>query len=185
MLQRALVPAGLRARFAVVDPSEVSRPARSDAGFSLVELVIVIGVMPIVIGAIAVGIISVFTLQGSVSNRLTDSADAQVISVNFQNDVQSAALMTTSGTAQNPAQCGTGFQILGLQLGNKNQISYTTAATSGSPTYQLERNVCTGGSQTPSSSSVISAGSAGVRRDDFAGDAPAVPATDQLHRRGM
>ena len=156
MLQRALGPAGLRARPAAADRSDGSRPGRSEAGFSLVELVIVIGVMPLVIGAIAVGIISVFSLQGSVSNRLTDSGDAQVVSVNFQNDVQSAALMTTSDTAQNPAQCGTGFQILGLQLGNKNQISYTTAATSGgSPTYQLTRNVCTGGSQTPSSSSVI------------------------------
>ena len=107
--------------------------------------------MPMVIGAIAVGILSVFTLQSSVANRLTDSGDAQVVSVNFQNDVQSAALITTSSSVTNPSPCGTGFQILGLQLGNKSQISYTTAPANGGgtrTTYDLTRNVCSGGTVT-------------------------------------
>ena len=55
------------------------RSGESSAGFTLIELVIVTAVLPIVIGAIAVGVISVFSLQSSVSNRLTDSGDAEVI----------------------------------------------------------------------------------------------------------
>ncbi len=153
---RALVPAALRARISAAQGHERSSSERSSAGFTLIELVIVIGVMPLVIGAIAVGIISVFSLQSTVSKRLTDSGDAQVVSVNFQNDVQSAALITTSYAATNPGTCGTGFQVLGLQLGNKNQISYTTTTANGNgTTYLLTRNVCSGGSLTPTSSQVI------------------------------
>lgn len=111
--------------------------------------------MPLVVGALVVGMLSVFTLQSSVSKRLTDSDDAQVVSVRFQNDVQSAALITTSGSAQSPSQCGTGFQVLGLQLGNKSQIGYTTAAANGGGTYNLTRNVCSQGSLTPATSQVI------------------------------
>ncbi len=135
--------------------SACSHSEASSDGFTLIELVIVIGVMPIVVGALVVGMLSVFTLQSSVAKRLTDSGDAQVVSVNFQNDVQSAALITTSGSAQSPSQCGTGFQVLGLQLGNKSQIGYTTAAANSGGTYNLTRNICNQGSQTPTSFQVI------------------------------
>lgn len=146
-----------RARFRPAGAHGPAAPSRdtSSAGFTLIELVIVAGVLPIVIGALAVGTIAVFSLQGSVSNRLTDSGDAQIVSLHFQNDVQSAALMTTSNSAVSPAPCGTGFQVLGLQLGNENEISYTTAAAPTGGTYQLTRNVCSGGSVTPSTSVVI------------------------------
>ena len=82
----------------------------SNDGFTLIELVIVIGVMPLVIGALAVGLLSVFSLQSSVSNRLTDSGDAQVVSVNFQNDVQSASIITTASRVhpRRRCRCGTG-----------------------------------------------------------------------------
>ncbi len=79
--------------------------------------------MPLVIGALAVGLLSVFSLQSSVSNRLTDSGDAQVVSVNFQNDVQSASLITTANspvtapTAPCQPSGASGFQVLGLQTG--------------------------------------------------------------------
>ena len=95
----------------------------SSGGFTLIELVIVIGVMPLVVGALAVGLLSVFSLQSSVTNRLTDSGDAQVVSVNFQNDVQSASLITTASRPRlrrtTPCQPSgaSGFQVLGLQLG--------------------------------------------------------------------
>jgi hypothetical protein len=155
VFRRANASALLRARLADGAGRRDSGRDRSSAGFTLIELVIVVGVMPLVIGAIAVGILSVFTLQSSVASRLTDSGDAQVVSVNFQNDVQSAALITTDSSAQSPLQCGSGFQVLGLQLGNKSQISYTTAAANSGGTYDLTRNVCSGGSQTPTKSSVI------------------------------
>lgn len=134
----------------------------SSAGFTLIELVVAIGIMPIVIGALAVGILSVFTLQSSVSKRLTDSGDAQVVSVNYSNDVQSAAYITTASSPVNvpgsptnsPAPCGSGYQVLGLLLGNGNEISYTASQSSSGTTYNLFRNVCSGGSVT--SSAVVS-----------------------------
>jgi type II secretory pathway pseudopilin PulG len=129
-----------------------SSHSKSNDGFTLIELVIVIGVMPMVIGALAVGILSVFSLQNSVSNRLGDSGDAQLVSANFQDDVQSASLITTAASpASAPASCGTGTQVLGLQLGNGSQISYTVAQASSGKTYDLWRNVCNAGSAPVSS----------------------------------
>jgi hypothetical protein len=119
-----------------------------DAGFTLIELVVVIGVMPIVIGAFAVGIISVFSLQTGVASRLTDSGDAEVVSVHFQNDIQATQMITTASMPQSsPAACGSGFQILGLQLGNSTQLSYTTSTAYNGGT-NLSRNVCSGGTET-------------------------------------
>ena len=143
-------------------PSSVCRrshpTASSDetsAGFTLIELVIVTAVLPLVIGAIAVGVISVFSLQPSVSNRLTDSGDAQVIAIDFQRDVQSATMLTTSSSPQSPAPCGTGVEVLGLQLGPSTEVTYA-AAPNGS-TYTLSRNQCTlsGGTPTLQNSVVV------------------------------
>ena len=103
--------------------------------------------MPLVIGALTVGMLSVFTLQSTVSNRLTDSGDAQLISVNYQNDIQSAAQITTANAPVSaPAPCepssglgAGGYQILGLQLGNGNEVSYVaTKAPTGRPTTSFE-----------------------------------------------
>ncbi len=133
--------------------AQVTRGGRSEdssEGFTLIELLIVIGVMPLVIGALAVGLLSVFSLQSSVSKRLTDSNDAQLSSLNYENDVQSAASITTaSSPASAPAPCGSGYQVLGLQLGNGTEISYAVSQASGT-TYDLYRNVCSGGSVTSS-----------------------------------
>jgi len=134
--------------------------ASSEDGFTLIELVVVTAVMPMIVGALAVGLLSVFSLQSSVSNRLTDSGDAQVVSVNFQNDVQSASSLTTANTPTSaPAACqpasGSGFQVLGLQLGNGNEISYVATQASGGKSYDLFRNVCSAGSSVPTSSEVM------------------------------
>ncbi len=112
--------------------------------------------MPLVIGALAVGILSVFSLQSTVSNRLTDSGDAQVIAVNYQNDVQSAAMITTSNAPSNvpstssAATCGSGFQVMGLYFGNGNVVSYSAVAAGSGGTVNLFRNVCNGDTQTSS-----------------------------------
>ena len=117
----------------------------------MIELLVVVAVMPLVVGAITVGILSVFSLQSSVSNRLTDSNDEQLVALNYQNDVQSAQLITTaSSPASAPAPCGTGTQVLGLQLGNGTEVSYSAAPASTGTSYTLSRNVCSGGTPTSS-----------------------------------
>jgi hypothetical protein len=152
-----------------VRAQEARRPS-SDDGFTLIELVIVCAVMPLVIGAIAVGILSIFSLQGSVSNRLTDSGDAQLVSFNIQNDVQSAVQITTNSSPTNPVPClptgSTQVQVLALQLGNaapvgsapvgNNEISYSVAPSSTDKGgYDLFRNVCGPGSTIPTNTSLV------------------------------
>ena len=117
----------------------------------MIELLVVVAVMPLVVGAITVGMLSVFSLQSSVSNRLTDSNDEQLVALNYQNDVQSAQLITTaSNPASAPAPCGSGTQVLGLQLGNGTEVSYSAAPAATGTSYTLSRNVCSGGSETSS-----------------------------------
>ena len=74
----------------------------TEGGFTLIELLIVVAVLPMVVGALAVGILSVFSLQTSVSSRLTDSDDAQLVSLHVTNDVQSAVEITTNSSSTSP-----------------------------------------------------------------------------------
>jgi hypothetical protein len=81
---------------------------------SLFEPAVII-FMGVVVGFVAVALISamygiysqvksVFSLQGGTSSRVSDSADAQVVSSNFETDVQNASLITSASTGGSP-QC--------------------------------------------------------------------------------
>ncbi|MGO8859373.1 MAG: hypothetical protein ACLQRH_01180 [Acidimicrobiales bacterium] len=140
-------------------------PRRSEGGFTLIELLIVTLVLPMVIGAIAVALVAVFSLQGSVSGRITGSSDAQLVSSNFVSDVQDASMIIapspTPGapSGQSPGTCGTGgTEVLSLQSvtssGTPTEISYLTVPEGS--TYALVRNVCQNGSLTPTSTSTVS-----------------------------
>ena len=141
------------------------RRASSEDGFTLIELVVVTAVMPMIIGAIAVGILSVFSLQTSVTNRLTDSGDAQVVSLHVQNDVQSATDITTSSAPSagslttNVSPClpagSTQVQLMAVILGNGSEITYGTAKSTTDKGNDLWRNVCPTGSTTPTSTEVV------------------------------
>ena len=74
------------------------RRTRDEGGFTLIELIIVTLIIPIIIGAITVALISIFSLQGSTSSRVSDSGDAQVVSSNFETDVQNATLITSASS---------------------------------------------------------------------------------------
>ncbi|HEY5266643.1 MAG TPA: hypothetical protein VIJ40_07510 [Acidimicrobiales bacterium] len=118
-------------------------------------------VLPLVIGAIGAGLVAVFSLQSGVANRLSDSGDAQVVSANYESDVQSAQEITTFNGAPQ-AQCGTGSQLLGFEWSLNTQtsayqtvVSYVEKATGS--TYSLIRQYCSSGfSTTPTSSTTIS-----------------------------
>jgi hypothetical protein len=127
---------------------DLARPAHTsqfdDAGFSLVELTVVILIMPLIVGAITFALLGVFNLQTGVTNRITDSASAQVVSANFVKDVQSADYITTSPTPSMP-QCGTGTQLLGLTWASgQNSISYSVVpvGSGAKTTYSLVRSQC-------------------------------------------
>jgi Tfp pilus assembly protein PilV len=130
---------------------------RDEGGFTLLELLIVCVVSPLVVGALALGLMTVLSLQSGVSNRLADSADSQVVQASFRNDVQSAQYLTTQST--NSPQCGTGLQVLGLEW-NENPttnvyetvVSYMSVpvTTGSTTTYSLVRQECTNVTSTQS-----------------------------------
>jgi hypothetical protein len=119
----------------------------------LIELVIVVTITPLIVGALAAGLIAMFSLQSGVSNRLSDSADAQVVSTSFSKDVEAASSITTNPTL---SVCGTGTQLIGLQVtstsGAISYISYVEQLQAGS-TYSLIRNTCTSAATLSSPSS--------------------------------
>jgi prepilin-type N-terminal cleavage/methylation domain-containing protein len=74
-----------------------------EAGFTLIELVIVMIIIPIIIGGVTAGILASLQNDSTVYNRLSDSADAQIASADFARDVQSASQLTTAASGT----CGT------------------------------------------------------------------------------
>ena len=133
------------------------RSMYSEDGFTLIELIIVTAVVPLIIGAISLALISVLSLQGGVANRISDSADAQMVSANYQKDVESAEMITTQPSST--PQCGTGTQVLGLEWNlqgtvYENIVSYVKV-NNGS-TSSLVRQYCTNGSTNPTSTSTVS-----------------------------
>jgi len=147
------------------------RSQHGEKGFTLIELLIVVSVMPIIVGAITAGLLTVISLQSSVSSRLGDSGNAQIAQSTFIKDVQSATFITTYG-ASTP-QCGSSSdtQLLGLQWGNTQSditngvstspstvVSYDIVpVTNGSTTtYSLVREYCSlGNLATPSSATTV------------------------------
>ncbi len=143
-------------------------PAPDEDGFTLIELVIVVVVLPIVIGGIAAALL-VFGLQNSVQNRIGNSNDQLVSTSTFNKDVQSAQQIET---VTSPPACGAAVtgqtQLVGLQWGQDSTgayqtvVSYVVVPTQATvapykATNSLVRNLCTSGaSTTPTSTRVIS-----------------------------
>jgi prepilin-type N-terminal cleavage/methylation domain-containing protein len=128
------------------------RGREDESGFTLIELVIVTAVLPIIIGGLAIGLVSIFSLQTGVQNRVSDTEDAQVVSSTYLSDVQGAGFITTQSSSS--PQCGTGDQLLGLgsnfsTVTNtfENSVSYNSV--SNGVTFSLVRDVCVDGSTTP------------------------------------
>ena len=131
---------------------------RFDEGFTLVELLIVVTILPVVVGAISIGLISVLSLQANATSRVSDSSDAQIVASTFVKDVQSARGLTTGPTSQcGPTSSGV-VQLLGLRWsGNSTVVSYDSVAVANgaNTTYSLVRDYCTLNSSVPSRVSVI------------------------------
>jgi prepilin-type N-terminal cleavage/methylation domain-containing protein len=157
---------GRHRRRGVIDAVDDAQ-SRDDSGFTLIELLIVVTVLPMIIGGLALGLLTMFSLQSSVSNRLGDTGDSQMVSSTYSIDVQSAlAISTQSGTTD---QCGPSSetQLLGLASnaltngsnGYGTVISY--ADVQNGTSWNLVRQLCrstTGAAYllTPTSSTTVS-----------------------------
>lgn len=137
----------------------IRRCPTREGGFTLVEVLIVMTIMPMVVGAIGTAIVTGLKAQSTVSARLADSSGSQLASAYFARDIQSAADVTTKDSASPfPASCGTagtaGLLLLSMDWNNKaTVVSYwRVQVVSGlSTTYQIVRRYCVG-STTPISS---------------------------------
>jgi hypothetical protein len=139
--------------------SWTNREARSESGFTLVELLIVTVLLPMIVGSMSMAIIVALGIQSNITNAVGSSGDAQVVSSVFYGDVQEALAITTSASA---AQCGAGAQLLGLEWGlstptpptYSDVVSYVAVRNGSS--YSLVRNFCASGfSSTPTGSTTV------------------------------
>jgi prepilin-type N-terminal cleavage/methylation domain-containing protein len=72
------------------------RRSDPDAGFTLVELLVVLVILPILLGAVADALIVTVKNASSTENRISDSVDAQLAASYFVRDVQGASEVTTN-----------------------------------------------------------------------------------------
>jgi prepilin-type N-terminal cleavage/methylation domain-containing protein len=139
------------------------RKPESDGGFTLIELLIVTAVIPIIVGALAAGLLAVFSLQSSAASRLGDTSDAQIVSASFAPDVQGAQEITESPSPVCGSQAS--GEILGLEWGLQlvggsaqydDIVSYVVVQSS-STTYNLVRQLCvTNGGTTTQTNTILS-----------------------------
>jgi len=135
------------------------RETASESGFTLIELLIVVLLVPIVIGGVAVALITVFKDQAGVQNRISDSHDAQLTSTYFVRDVQGATQFETNSTAlcvQTSAAHTSYTQVLGLEWPSTTlpppavaSVSYVYESGGTAPPI-LVRWYCSGATTTPS-----------------------------------
>jgi Tfp pilus assembly protein PilE len=132
---------------------------RDDHGFTLIELLIVCMITPVIIGGLALALIALLSLSQGTQHKISDSADAQIISSYYEKDVLGAEQITTSATA---TQCGTGTQLLGLEWNFSQQTGqYQTVVSyvlvSAGQNHLLVRQYCTSGaSVTPTTTTAVS-----------------------------
>lgn len=129
-----------------------SRYENSDQGFTLIELLIVIVLVPVLMGALAVMLISLFNNTvikdpHGTATRLADSHDAQLASAYFNRDVQGAKYITTSASPLCESAGSVGNQILGLEWTSGSQTIDVSYFVQQSPS-QLIRYYCSSATPT-------------------------------------
>jgi prepilin-type N-terminal cleavage/methylation domain-containing protein len=159
---------------------------KSDEGFTLIELIVVSTIMPLIVGALGAGLLAIFSLQGSVSARLSHTSDSQVVSANYQHDIVGASQVTTESSNAN--ECGPiagATQLLGLESGIQGTgalagvyptiISYySVPTTTGSiTTYAMVRHACTNFSLTTTNSTTLAYNLPGTQSAPFVTTQPA------------
>ena len=140
-------------KLAVPRSVRTTRELHKEGGFTLIELLIVVVILPLVVGAIALGLVSVFSLQTRTAQRLSGSTDLQVVTARFVKDVQGALTVTNDPGATQA--CGTtGTQLLGITM-QGGSVSYVQIPIkNGGTQYALERLSCRSNSTSPTTPNV-------------------------------
>ena len=158
-----IVPHQISPRGADVQSPQSSRHRRAhyrcagESGFTLIEMLVTFLIIPVLIGAATFSLIGLMKGHATVANRLTSSADAQVVSSSYFNDLQSASLVTLDPNATQPVVCPPslpnadtwllGFQVPATAGQSVLDISYglvpsSTFGTPSSSTLALVRWQC-------------------------------------------
>jgi prepilin-type N-terminal cleavage/methylation domain-containing protein len=129
----------------------VSTP--DEAGFTLIELLLVMVILPLVMGAVAVVVVSTLKDQTTVASKVSDSSDSRITSAYYARDVQSASQITTAPPGapglSSPSLCGSGTtNLLSIQLSASTVVSYW--AVNDGASWVLQRSLCPGGANPPS-----------------------------------
>lgn len=140
--------------------AERSRTGGDEEGFTLIELLIVLVILPLIIGGVALAMITGFRATDSsdpagTASRLADSHDTQITSSYFVRDVQNAQFVSTKTS---PAFCGAASQLVGLrwimsETSPPVTVNVSYGVSSSSP-YVLVRRYCQGAQ--PESDSTVS-----------------------------
>ena len=133
-----------------------------EEGFTLVELVMVLIIMPLIVGAVAVVMITTLKATSDPNGttaRLAESNDEQITSTYFVRDIENSTQITTQGAflcGSPPPLPQTATQVLGLfGDGGVTTISYVVTTIGGLPT--LVRYYCASGkSGTPTNTTTLS-----------------------------
>lgn len=135
-----------------------SRLEDGENGFTLIELLVVIAILPLVVGAISVALLAVFSNEDAASNSLTASSDAQITSSSFVQDVQGAAWVTTKPDLLCSGASGTLLVSLTPDANDgttiSRVISYVETRNTGLSTFTIYREACTGGTGSPASNTI-------------------------------
>jgi prepilin-type N-terminal cleavage/methylation domain-containing protein len=131
-------------------------PGNTEDGFTLIELLIVLVIMPLVVGAVAIVLITVFENDQGVQHTVEDSSAAALGSSYYVRDIESAGSVTTNPSVTSPAPCsaaglsGSTSFLLGVQLQGTTPtatVSYYTWTPAPGTAPELVREFCSNGSQ--------------------------------------
>lgn len=135
---------------AAVDP-------RRDEGFSLIELIIAIGLLGVVFGVLALVMVTALATNRDTRERLDETRDEQLVAAYFASDVAGATVVA-SGAA---SECGTGTALVELRgasfaagtppTASRTRATYvfSTATVDGVLTGTLVRRFCESASAPP------------------------------------
>ena len=128
---------------------------QSQRGFTVIELLVVMVILPLIIGAIAEALIVSFNSESSTNNRLSGAVNNALLSAYFVRDVHGASIVTTSDNSgqavfnsTSPQVCSPGTGTLGLALfhppsGSSPALDVAYWLEGTGSTTELDRYACT------------------------------------------